>query len=164
MTSTVGVHERHATYSRRALNLLQQDTIESQASARIIAERLVGRDARCDHTVGLKAWIYVRQSPETSDQKSCANNQQHGKRNFTDCQRSAQTLRHRDCGAPSPRLKRIRRCGARRLKRWSEAEEKTGQDGESGAKGQYAPVHLHIEKPRSVGRQCGFQQRKSQGG
>src|SRR5206468_8383086 len=71
-----GVHQRRATNPGGSPGPFQHIAIESQAALRVIAKCLVGRNARGQNLLHLKARVNVRQRPKTTDQKARRNDEQ----------------------------------------------------------------------------------------
>ena len=72
----------------------------------------------------------------------------------------AETLGHRERGAPPAGSQRFRESRARRVKRRDEAEGQTRHHGQGRGEGEHAPIDLDVRQARRIRRQDSLQRLK----
>src|SRR5947209_1576335 len=83
--------ECSSVHAGERAHLVYEIAVERKAASRIIAERFVGRDPGGEYIIRAEARIYVREGPEAANQKTRSADEQDGKGQLADHQRSAKT-------------------------------------------------------------------------
>ena len=158
------VDEGSGSDTGSSANAVDQFVVEGDATPGIAAKGLIGSHASSEQTTGAKAGINVRKGPEAADQKPGGNHEEDCESNFSDSERTAETMgngrgRTASCGIEGTGQSRTGglQCGG-------ETEEKASEDGKSASEHEDAPVDVGVGETRCVGRKSELEKLQTLGG